>query len=80
MLQAARVVQEPSSSTTVYDELPRAFPRRSADTATVAQLMRQQLDIANPGSDAEALRLLRQIFPGAPLAMRVAALADRRAE
>ncbi|WP_210255338.1 transferase [Ancylobacter pratisalsi] len=80
MLQALRVDQDQAAPAGARDDLPRALPRRPVDTATIAQLMSQQLDIANPGSDAEALRLLRQIFPAAPLSVRVAALARRRVE
>ncbi|MDQ0347907.1 transferase [Ancylobacter vacuolatus] len=72
-----------SASVTV--KIPAPGPLREADTriafkrepATVAQLMSQHLDLARPGSDAEALRLLRQAFPAAPLAARVEAMKGR---
>lgn len=79
MLQALRVGQYQVSGASTREDL-HALPRRAADAASIHQLMSQQLDIAKPASDAEALRLLRQIFPGAPLSVRVAALARRRAE
>lgn len=53
------------------------FPRRMGEPQSVASLMRSHLDMARPRSDAEALRLLRQAFPAAPLAARVAAMAAR---
>ena len=53
-----------------------AFPRRAPEPQSVAALMRSHLDTARPRSDAEALRLLRQAFPAAPLAARVAALVE----
>ncbi|MBS7535113.1 transferase [Ancylobacter sonchi] len=56
-----------------------AFPRRPPEPASVAALMRSHLDQVRPRSDAEALRILRQAFPAAPLAARVAAMADHRA-
>ncbi|MCB4767994.1 hypothetical protein LGR54_05210 [Ancylobacter sp. Lp-2] len=56
-----------------------AFPRRPPEPASVAALMRSHLDQVRPRSDAEALRTLRQAFPAAPLAARVAAMADHRA-
>jgi len=40
------------------------------------QLMRQHLERSRPTSDAEALRMLRDVFPAASLAQRVAALAS----
>lgn len=52
-----------------------AYARREA--STVAQLMSQHLDMARPNSDAEALRLLRQAFPGASLTARVEAMKSR---
>lgn len=83
MLQEARVIvtsalsgaaerdsQGPASETGL-------FPLRRSDTLSVAQLMRQLLDLAAPRSDAEALRLLRQAFPSASLADRVTAMAER---
>jgi len=39
--------------------------------------MTQHLDVAQPRTDSEALRILRQAFPAAPLAARVAAMASR---
>ncbi|MGA0564949.1 transferase [Ancylobacter sp. VNQ12] len=51
------------------------FARR--DAASVSQLMIQMLDLTRPGSDAEALRLLREAFPAAPLTARVEAMARR---
>lgn len=57
------------------DAARASFGRR--DTSSVASLMTQLLDHTRPGSDAEALRLLRQAFPAAPLAARVEAMARR---
>ncbi|MDR6954236.1 hypothetical protein J2X65_003604 [Ancylobacter sp. 3268] len=54
-----------------------ALPRRMPEIPSVAALMRSHLDMARPRSDAEALKILRQAFPAAPLAARVAAMADR---
>ncbi|PZQ81623.1 MAG: transferase [Ancylobacter novellus] len=51
------------------------FTRR--DAASVSQLMTQLLDLTRPGSDAEALRLLREAFPASPLAARVEAMTRR---
>lgn len=51
------------------------FARR--DAASVSQMMTQMLDLTRPSSDAEALRLLREAFPAAPLASRVEAMARR---
>jgi hypothetical protein len=48
---------------------------RPAEPASLTHLMSNHLAAARPRSDAEALRLLRQAFPGAPLAARVAAMA-----
>lgn len=52
-----------------------AYARR--ETVPVSLLMSQHLDLARPGSDAEALHLLRQAFPGASLTARVEAMARR---
>ena len=43
--------------------------------AQLARSMVDQLRSAGPGSDAEALSLLRRAFPNSPLTLRVAALA-----
>lgn len=51
--------------------------RRAGEPAALSHLMSQHLAHARPRSDAEALRLLRQAFPAAPLAARVAAMAER---
>lgn len=77
MLQAAKVMTTAVSPSLVRDAEPArpAFPR--GDAMSVAQLMSQHLDLACPASDAEALRLLRQAFPGAPLTARVEVLARR---
>ncbi|WP_029349325.1 hypothetical protein [Bosea sp. 117] len=63
-----------SVSSTMMDE-PVPVLRRSPEP--LARLMSQHLAVAHPRSDAEALRLLRQAFPAAPLAARVAAMAQR---
>lgn len=52
-----------------------AGSRGPSEPASLAHLMTKHLVAARPRSDAEALRLLRQAFPGAPLAARVAAMA-----
>ncbi|MDF2994616.1 MAG: putative transferase [Xanthobacteraceae bacterium] len=52
-----------------------AGSRSPSEPASLAHLMTKHLAAARPRSDAEALRLLRQAFPGAPLAARVAAMA-----
>lgn len=49
----------------------------AAEPASLVHRMSNHLAAARPRSDAEALRLLRQAFPGAPLAARVAAMAER---
>lgn len=49
-----------------------------APVPSLATLMSTHLAAARPRSDAEALRLLRQAFPAAPLAARVAAIAAAR--
>ncbi|MBS9478105.1 transferase [Ancylobacter radicis] len=79
MLQALKVMTTTVSLPVAREaETTRpAFARR--DPLTVTQLMSQHLDLASPGTDAEALRLLRQAFPGAPLTARVEAMAARRA-
>ncbi|MBS7541543.1 transferase [Ancylobacter oerskovii] len=61
----------------VAERAATTFPRRPAEAPSVTVLMRDHLDMARPRSDAEALRILRQAFPAAPLAARVAAMADR---
>ena len=43
--------------------------------AQLAQAMSEHLVASSPASDAEALSVLRQAFPHAPLTARVAALA-----
>ncbi|GLK85994.1 transferase [Ancylobacter defluvii] len=69
---------EPARAMSVEERVAAlAFPRRMPETHSVTALMRSHLDIARPRSDAEALRILRQAFPAAPLAVRVAAMADR---
>jgi len=67
------------TSVLAMDEISRTqgYPRRGSDSASVALLMVQHLDVAQPRTDAEALRILRQAFPAAPLAARVAAMASR---
>ncbi|MCK0209845.1 transferase [Starkeya koreensis] len=77
MLQAASVTVNtlPSAKSRESEAVRIVYARR--DVATVAQLMSQHLDLARPGSDAEALRLLRQAFPGASLTARVEAMARR---
>lgn len=67
------------SSVLAIDDISRnqGYPRRGTDTASVALLMTQHLDLAQPRTDSEALRILRQAFPAAPLAARVAAMASR---
>lgn len=50
---------------------------RIGEPGVLAHMMSKHLAAARPRSDAEALRLLRQAFPGAPLAARVAAMASR---
>lgn len=65
---------------TVRAAEPRLAPAPSAFSPSLddeAALMRRHLDRARPPSDAEALRLLREAFPGAPLAARVAAISGR---
>lgn len=54
-----------------------ALPCRHHEGGTVAAMMRSHLDKVRPHTDAEALRILRQDFPAAPLAARVAAMALR---
>lgn len=76
MLQSAGVTVNLPAATRLSEADARiVYARR--EPATVAQLMSQHLDLARPGSDAEALRLLRQAFPGAPLAARVEAMKSR---
>ncbi|MDF2999611.1 MAG: putative transferase [Xanthobacteraceae bacterium] len=75
MLQTASVTAKISSSGALRESERIAYARR--EPASVAQLMSQHLDLARPGSDAEALRLLRQAFPGAPLTARVEAMMRR---
>lgn len=76
MLQSASVTVKAPAAARSREMDPRiVYARR--EPATVAQLMSQHLDLARPGSDAEALRLLRQAFPGAPLAARVDAMKGR---
>ncbi|TCK31502.1 hypothetical protein EV667_1612 [Ancylobacter aquaticus] len=76
MLQSASVTVKIPAPGPLREADPRiAYVRREA--ATAAQLMSQHLDLARPGSDAEALRLLRQAFPSAPLAARVEAMKAR---
>lgn len=83
MLQGARVILASALSGAVPNDLPERavetslFAGRRGETQSVAQLMRQLLDLADPRSDAEALRLLRQSFPSASLADRVTAMAER---
>ncbi|WP_428029508.1 transferase [Ancylobacter sp.] len=74
MLQSASVtVTVPAAAKLREADAPRiGYPRR--EPATVAQMMSQHLDLARPGSDAEALRVLRQAFPSASLAARVDAM------
>ena len=71
--------QSRESHAMAIDELSRSHvhPRRATDSASVALLMTQHLDVAQPRTDSEALRILRQAFPAAPLAARVAAMASR---
>ena len=82
MLQAAVMTKRSASSAQGCEmaslDLETArplFARR--DAASVSQLMSQMLDLTRPGSDAEALRLLREAFPAAPLTSRVEAMARR---
>ncbi|MDF2620867.1 MAG: putative transferase [Xanthobacteraceae bacterium] len=75
MLQTASVAVKTSSSAPLRESERISYARR--ETASVSQLMSQHLDLARPGSDAEALRLLRQAFPGAPLTARVEAMMRR---
>lgn len=81
MLQGARVLVTPASSDVMDSVAVRsadsAVNIRRGDAQSVAQLMRQHLDLAAPRTDAEALRLLRQAFPSASLAARVTAMAER---
>ena len=71
--------QSRDSYVVAMDDISRsqAYPRRPTDSASVALLMTQHLDVAQPRTDSEALRILRQAFPAAPLAARVAAMASR---
>ena len=67
----AQAGQQPRDSGAVtIDDISRnqGYPRRGTDNASVALLMTQHLDVAQPRTDAEALRILRQAFPAAPLA------------
>ena len=75
--QAGQQVRD--SGVLAIDDISRnqGYPRRSADSTSVAILMTQHLDVAQPRTDSEALRILRQAFPAAPLAARVAAMANR---
>ncbi len=76
MLQAMKVTTGMGSTSRMHE----AEPARSGfarSESSVAQLMSQHLDLARPATDAEALRLLRQAFPGSPLTARVEALARR---
>jgi hypothetical protein len=75
MLQTASVTVKTPSSGALRESERIAYARR--EPTSVAQLMSQHLDLARPGSDAEALRLLRQAFPGAPLTARVEAMMRR---
>lgn len=71
--------QARDSGVLTIDDISRTqgYPRRATDSTSVALLMTQHLDVAQPRTDAEALRILRQAFPAAPLAARVAAMARR---
>ncbi|HEY9212727.1 MAG TPA: transferase [Ancylobacter sp.] len=71
--------QARDSGVVAIDDISRTqgYPRRATDSASVALLMTQHLDVAQPRTDSEALRILRQAFPAAPLAARVAAMASR---
>jgi len=81
MLEAAVMTKRSVTSASAREATPDPetgrplFMRR--DAASVAQLMTQMLDLTRPDSDAEALRLLRDAFPGAPLTARVEAMARR---
>jgi hypothetical protein len=77
MLQATKAMIPAVSSLIARDAEPArtGFPRR--DPASITQLMSQHLDLACPATDSEALRLLRQAFPGAPLTARVEVMARR---
>lgn len=77
MLQSASVTVSTSSPASGRENAGGRVAYARRDPASVAQLMTQHLDMARPGSDAEALRLLRQAFPGAPLTARVEAMAKR---
>jgi len=55
----------------------RQRPSRIGEIAPTSAMMSAHLDSARPHTDAEALQMLRQAFPSAPLAMRVAVLAAR---
>ncbi|MBS0246914.1 MAG: transferase [Proteobacteria bacterium] len=54
------------------EALPLA--RRSADPATDARRMADNVMRYSPATDAEALKLLRASYPHYPLSLRVAAL------
>ena len=61
-------IEEPTMRAT---SLSQAEPARSEPARSMADYLRQ----AGPDSGAEALSLLRRMFPDTPLADRVAALA-----
>jgi hypothetical protein len=66
------VIEEP----TPFGDVPLAPSAATGRSeAELAHAMAERLLAAAPGSDAEALRVLRGAFPHAPLTVRLAALA-----
>jgi hypothetical protein len=62
-----------------WHESPSIAPGRPPedDRQRLLRAMIALLTINSPNSDAEALRMLRDEFPGTPLAVRIAAFAAR---
>jgi hypothetical protein len=59
-----------------FGDMPLAPPELTGmSQAELARSMADYLLESSPGSDAQALQLLRQVFPYSPLTTRVAALA-----
>jgi len=62
-----------------WHDSPSISPGKPAedDRQRLLRAMIALLAVNSPHSDAEALRMLRDEFPGTPLAMRIAAFAAR---
>ena len=59
----------------VHDSPPLAGLLVPDGTSDLAQTMADRIMSFSPASDAEALKLLRSVFPSSSLSLRVAALA-----